>query len=348
MASNKERGEIIRQQILRDVKHHPKDITRHIANIFSITPQAVNNHIKRLEDESRITSEGRGKGKVYFLGDIRSHSGLFQFGEHFSEDRVWRDEFTFLLAGIRDNVDEICHYGFTEMVNNAIDHSEGNTVFIRVDRTKELLSITIVDDGEGIFRKIARECDLMDETQAILELSKGKLTTDPENHSGEGVFFTSRAFDIFEIYSKELKFSHNVALNFDYLLDVDIARDDRGTMIFMSINRNSPRVLKDIFDSFTSGPDEFNFNKTVIPVKLAAYDNERLVSRSQAKRLLLRVERFQNVVFDFEGVPSVGQAFADEIFRVYALKHDEITLLPIGMSDSVEFMVKRAINKSKD
>jgi len=342
MASNKERGNIIRQQILRDVKHHPKGITKHIANIFSITPQAVNNHIKRLENEHRIQSEGIGKGKIYFLGDVRSHSGLFKFDGSFAEDSVWRNEFSSLMDGIQENVDEVCHYGFTEMVNNAIDHSEGDTVFIRMNRTKEALSIVIVDDGEGIFKKIARVCDLMDETQAILELSKGKLTTDPENHSGEDIFFTSRAFDIFEIHSKGLKFSHDSALHFDYLLDTDVV----GTMILMTININSDRILKDVFDNFTSGPDEFNFNKTVIPVKLAAYGNEKLVSRSQAKRLLLRLERFQNVVFDFEGVPSVGQAFADEIFRVYAAKHTDITLLAIEMNEAVEFMVKRALNNS--
>ena len=348
MSSNRERGNIIRQQILRDVRHHPKDITKHIANIFSITPQAVNHHMKRLEDKSRIQSEGKGKGKIYFLGDVRSHSGLFQFGENFAEDRVWRDEFSYLLDGVQENVDEICHYGFTEIVNNAIDHSEGDTVYISVDRTKDMLSIAIADDGEGIFRKIARVCDLTDETQAILELSKGKLTTDPENHSGEGIFFTSRSFDVFEIHSKGLKFSHNNALKFDYLLDHNVLKGKRGTVILMSIDINSHQLLKNVFDNFTSGPDEFNFNKTVIPVKLAAYGNEKLVSRSQAKRLLLRVERFQNIVFDFEGVPSVGQAFADEIFRVYAAKHKDITLLPVDMNDAVEFMVNRALNNREN
>ena len=34
----------------------------------------------------------------------------------------------------------------------------------------------------------------------VWELPKsGKLTTDPDNHTGEGIFFTSRVFDEFEI-----------------------------------------------------------------------------------------------------------------------------------------------------
>jgi len=44
-------------------------------------------------------------------------------------------------------------------------------------------------------------------------------------------------------------------------------------------------------------------------------------------------------------VPSVRQAFADEIFRVYANKNPDIVLLPVHMDEDVEMMVKRALNK---
>jgi len=343
MASNKERGEIIRRQILRDVKHHPKDIAKHISSIFSISPQATNNHLRRLESGRWLSSSGKGKGKQYFLGDIREYRALFELSEAFTEDKVWRDHFAFIFEDLSESLIDICHYGFTEMVNNAIDHSEGKTVYISVKRDLENITIFIIDDGEGIFSRIKRLCNLIDERQAILELSKGKLTTDPDNHSGEGVFFTSRVFDLFEIDSMGLKFSHQDKLEFDFLVDSDLLSDSSGTLVFMKINRNSEREIKSVFDDFTAGPDDFQFNKTVIPVKLAAYENEKLVSRSQAKRLLARVERFTNVIFDFADVASIGQAFADEIFRVYAMKHPDIALLPIEMNDAVEMMVNRAI-----
>jgi hypothetical protein len=111
----------------------------------------------------------------------------------------------------------------------------------------------------------------------------------------------------------------------------------------MKISRSSERTIQDVFDNFTAGPDEFQFNKTVVPVKLASFENEKLVSRSQAKRLLSRIEKFTNVIFDFEDVPSVGQAFADEIFRVYANKHPHMILLPIEMNHAVNMMVNRAL-----
>ena len=347
MQSSKERGQQIRIQILRDVKHHPRDITKHISSIFSISPQAVNNHIRRLEQEGRLASEGRGKGKVYFLGEVRSETRVFELIEGLSEDLIWRQNFLSIFEGIKENILEICHYGFTEMVNNAIDHSSGESTAIKVNRDTNTIAVSILDDGEGIFKKIYRECKLVNESQAILELSKGKLTTDPENHSGEGIFFTSRAFDIFEIHSKGLKFSHDSDFEFDFLFEDSQMLEDKGTWIHMRINRSSTRQLKEVFDRYTSGPDDFNFNQTVIPVRLAAYENENLVSRSQAKRLLLRVEKFQNVIFDFEGVSKIGQAFADEIFRVYAAKHSDITLAPVHMNDDVKFMVNRALNHEK-
>lgn len=342
--SNRERGERIRHQIVRDVRHHPTDISKHIAKIFSITPQAVNNHIKRLESEGWLKSSGVGKGKRYFLGDSREYRSLFPLSDGFTEDGIWRNQFSFVFEGLPENIVDICQYGFTEMVNNVIDHSGGEFVYISALRDKEKIIISVIDDGEGIFAKIKRLCDLSDERQALFELSKGKLTTDPDNHTGEGIFFTSRVFDEFEVDSKDVRFSHDDQYEFDYALESQASIDKVGTAVYMLIKRNSDRDIQKVFDDYTAGPDDFQFNKTVVPVRLAQYENEKLISRSQAKRLLARVDKFQNVIFDFKGVPSVGQAFADEIFRVYAKKHPNIILLPVKMEASVEKMVNRAIS----
>jgi len=344
--SNKERGERIRRQIVRDVRHHPTDISKHISKLFSITVQAVNNHIRRLENEGWLISSGTGKGKRYFLGDLREHKSLFPLSKELTEDGVWRNQYSFIFEGLPENIVDICHYGFTEMVNNVIDHSGGKHIYISAIRDKDEIKIFVFDDGEGIFRKIKRLCDLTDERQALFELSKGKLTTDPDNHTGEGIFFTSRVFDEFEIDSKGVRFSHDEQFEFDYILETEFletefSKNEAGTAVYLLIKRNSERDIQAVFDDY-AGPDEFQFNKTVIPVRLAQYENEKLVSRSQAKRVLSRIERFQNVVFDFEGVSSIGQAFADEIFRVYANNHPNIVLLPVKMELNVEKMVSRA------
>jgi len=339
--SNKERGERIRRQIVRDVRYHPADISKHIAQIFSISVQAVNSHIRRLESEGWLDSSGIGKGKRYFLGDLREYKSQFPLSEEFAEDTVWRNHYSYIFDGLPENIVDICHYGFTEMVNNVIDHSEGTHIYISVTRAHERIVMFVFDDGEGIFRKIKRLCGLDDERQALLELSKGKLTTDPDNHTGEGIFFTSRVFDQFEIDSKGVRFSHDDQFEFDFILETEFSKNDPGTSVYMLLNRDSDRQIQAIFDEY-AGPDEFQFNKTVIPVRLAQYGNEKLVSRSQAKRLLARVERFEHVIFDFEEVQTIGQAFADEIFRVYAKNHPKIVLNPVNMEADVEKMIKRA------
>ncbi len=88
---------------------------------------------------------------------------------------------------------------------------------------------------------------------------------------------------------------------------------------------------------------DLNFKKHILMV-LEQHGNEPLVTRSQAKRLLARFEKFMEIVLDFQDVESIGQAFADEIFRVFHNEHPNINLYPINVNDQVLSMIKRAQN----
>jgi hypothetical protein len=77
-------------------------------------------------------------------------------------------------------------------------------------------------------------------------------------------------------------------------------------------------------------------------VKLAQYGEDKLISRSQAKRLVARVDQFKTVFFDFEGVETIGQAFADEIFRVFARSHPEIEVIAVKANPEVQGMINAA------
>jgi len=57
---------------------------------------------------------------------------------------------------------------------------------------------------------------------------------------------------------------------------------------------------------------------------------------------LARIELFKLVIFDFAYVDSIGQAFADEIFRVFANQHKEIELAHIHTNEAVKQMIDRA------
>jgi ribosomal protein S4E len=54
------------------------------------------------------------------------------------------------------------------------------------------------------------------------------------------------------------------------------------------------------------------------------------------------VDRFKNVLFDFTEVEIIGQAFADEVFRVFANEHPQIEILPIRANPAVLQMIQKA------
>jgi len=78
----------------------------------------------------------------------------------------------------------------------------------------------------------------------------------------------------------------------------------------------------------------------LVRVKLLEHGSS-FVSRAEAKRLLAGLERFAEVELDFDKVESVGQGFADEVFRVWAKQHPEVRLIPTNMNDGVALMIGR-------
>ena len=341
MSGLRKQGEKIRQFIIDNVEHNPKNIASVVAKEFSLSRQAVNKHIRFLVNQKSIVAHGATRNRHYRLHPLIQWDHLYSLELKLEEDVVWRNDIAELLGELPDNVLDIWHYGFTEMFNNVIDHSSGTNAFVELKKTATSTKIVIYDNGEGIFKKIQRELELDDERHAVLELSKGKLTTDPSRHSGEGIFFTSRMFDHFAIISGNVSFSHEHDEVEDWIIEQQ--KNQAGTRVFMSLKNNTSRTSKKIFDKFTSDED-YGFSKTVVPVKLAQYGNEKLISRSQAKRLLARIEKFKVVLFDFNEVDEIGQAFADEVFRVFVQKNPQIDIIPVKANKKVMQMISRALS----
>ena len=325
--------------VTRDVTEHPRDLTRHYAERFGISRVAANKYIQKLETEGWIARSGPSTHPVFSIGYKRRISKLYR-SLGLEEDIAWQNDFRPYLS-LATNVASIASHGFTEMVNNAIDHSGGESVLAWASQDEDGLTIIISDNGIGIFAKITEALELPDMRQALFELSKGKLTTDPTRHSGEGVFFTSRMFDEFEIEANGLQFNHDVSRTHDWLGEKENLFND-GTTVFMRISLTSARTVAEIYSKFTNAPDDYDFSKTIVPMKLARYGEEQLVSRSQAKRLIARFDRFRTVILDFAEVQEIGQAFADELFRVYANANQSVELVPTNMTEQVERMWLRA------
>lgn len=339
------RARDIRVYLLESIKNSQPSIVADALNKFEVSRQTINNHLNFLAENEWVTSVGNTRNRVYQLGKKRFSRKVYDL-RTIKEDIVYRNDFSFVFENAPNDIDAICHYGFTEMLNNAIDHSDGTEVLIDASTDGHTIQVSIHDDGEGIFKHIARIMGLDDPRESLLELSKGKLTTDPNNHTGEGIFFSSRAFDEFVIFSGDLSYDHHSEDDHDWLFHVQ--EQIEGTFVGMRIKTNSATTLDALFDEFSSGPDDYAFDKTIVPVQLALYEGDRLISRSQARRILNRVERFKYVILDFQGVDSIGQAFADEVFRVFILSHPNVQISAANTTDDVLKMINRAIHNREN
>ena len=333
--------------IIQNVEEHPESISRIVSGKFGISRQSVNRYLHRLMKDGVLTSEGRTRNKKYNIKPIVEDLFRINIDPKLDEDMVWRNKVKPLFKGIKKNIVDICHYGFTEMLNNVIDHSESKGAIVKFEQDANKIRLIVIDEGVGIFNKITRDLGLEDTRHAVLELSKGKLTTDRAHHTGEGIFFTSRMFDRFSILSGTLYLTLHQEEEENWLLE-DKEEEFIGTMVIMLIGTKSDRTTVEVFDKYAGEGDAYNFTRTHVPVALAQYGEEDLVSRSQAKRLLAHLEPFSEVFLNFEGVDFIGQAFADEIFRVYKHNNPNINIIRINASKNVEKMIRSVIKNSDE
>ena len=308
-----------------------------IARVLGVTRQTAHRHLRQLVAEGRLIAEGAGRSSRYRRSSAVDQRRYPTAG--LEEDLVWTEMSGsgLLLGTVPTRARSILQYALTELVNNAIDHSGAAEVEIRVSTEGGDIELVVQDRGVGIFRHIRDHMALASELEALQELSKGKATTMPERHTGEGIFFTSKAVDRFEIESGTL---HWIVDN--RLGDMAVGTLDspiEGTRVRVEVDPAAARRLTDIFDEYT---EDFEFSRTRTVVKLFAIGTE-FVSRSQAKRLLHGLTKFREVVLDFKDVDLVGQGFADEVFRIWTRQHPEVNLIPTNMSEPIAFMVERAL-----
>jgi len=329
----------IKEFILKNVEKHPRDVVAVTMKHFKITRPAVHEHLDKLLKGGKVRKEGQRRGAKYFL--VLGKTWKYDLSPALQEDQIWTETIKPEAKKYPENVISIMRYGATEMINNAIDHSEGTHVTIHFEEKDSTIIVWVCDDGVGIYNKIAKSKHLIDPREALLQLSKGKLTTDPSNHSGEGIFFTSRAFDKYSIISDELTYLRTNREQ-DWFIETRMNSIDKGTCIRMEIDKNSNRVLEEVFAAYVD-PETHKFDKTNLFVKLSRLEEEQYISRSQAKRLLTGVEKFKKLLLDFRDVKTVGQAFVDEVFRVFKNQHPEIEIDYMNANSDVEFMLKRGI-----
>ena len=333
--------------IQEELKKHGKVTSEKVAQLADISRQGAHKHLSSLVKQQKLIKIGKTRRTYYIpyspekekeikeqLAPVRLHLKNKGLQEDLIFDRL---ELTSgLIGSLSSNSKGIFRYAFTEMLNNAIEHSRSANIKVNISGMYNSTNFEVIDSGIGIFNNIKNKYKLKDNFEALQELLKGKRTTAPKKHSGEGIFFTSKIADQFKVESSKIKLIINNQIK-DIIIEEIASR--QGTKVSFEINKQSKKDLSGLFNEYTN--EEYKFSKTKVTINLYEKGVD-YVSRSQARRILYGLETFQSIVLDFKKIKRIGQSFADEIFRVFQSEHPEINLTPVNACKVVIFMINRA------
>lgn len=323
------------------------DVVRRLKG--NISRQYISALISQMVREGLLLKSGSTASAFYALPE-NSESIIETINLRFDRSKIeehavfntLRDRYNF-VRGLPDNIQSILFYAFTEMLNNAIEHSKSENIEIEIKKDRANLTFVINDFGIGVFRNVMKQRNLESEIEAMQDLLKGKTTTQPHSHSGEGIFFTSKIADLFQLESFEYRLRVDNQIKDVFFEELKPSKN--GTRVIFTISLYSKKHLSDLFNKFVTNPGEPGFNKTEILVRLFT-QGTIYISRSQARRILHGLEKYESIVLDYDKVSTVGQAFADEIYRVFKSNRPNIKIESRNMIEPVKFMVERA-EKSK-
>ena len=329
MKHSAEKKQAIVLYILEKIQAGTQGLSRAAAEAFQISTNTVHAYLNQLIENGVIEKQKRDTYRL--VNTLHRYTFKRSAGELKNDTLAYDKYLEEKIRPFSQNVQRIWAYGLSEMVNNVIDHSNAETMEMTIVQNYLTTAVLLNDDGVGIFQKIKDHFDLPSLDEAICELFKGKLTTDEKNHSGEGIFFTSKMMDGFWIRSGSKKFTTS-----KYGTDSvsSVPENATGTSVFMCLSNFTHKTPKEIFDQYSDV--DGGFTTTRIPLK-NIFDTVP-VSRSQAKRVCNRLESFQEVILDFEGIEWMGQGFAHQIFSVFQNAHPQIALVVQNMNDSVKSM----------
>ena len=314
---------------------HGSELPAHMMARLGISRRRATLVLKKLVAMRWLHFSGTPRRPQYSPGPLRQV--VHRYGlPGLQEDVPWRCDFApyFALPGA---VQRMAQHAFTELVNNAVDHSGGGSVTVSMRQTPLQLQLLVSDDGCGVFKRIEQSFAIADPRLAMLELSKGKLTSAPEHHSGHGLFFTSRLADVFDIHANAAAFQHRSWEARSWRLGKPAIR--AGTSIYLGISLDTPRTLDAVLRAHSADAASYGFERTVVPLSLMDTGNQTLCSRADAKRVASRLSAFRRAEIDFDGINDIGHGFADELFRVFGRQHPNLELVPVSMSAQVRAMV---------
>ncbi len=314
---------------------HPTRLDAELAERTGVSLRTARRVLGRLVALNWLVCEGSTRRRLYRPGLLRQVVRRYAL-TGLEEDVPWALDFAPFFT-LPASVNRMVQHTFCELLNNAIDHSGGSHVTVSLRQTAGHAQLLVSDNGCGVFEQIAETFSIASPQLAMLELSKGKLTSQPRRHSGQGLFFTSKLADVFDLHANAVAFQQR---SWDARgWRTQRALKHEGTSVYASFALDTRRTLDTVRQAYSADGLGMGFERTVVPLHLITSDVTGLESRAQARRAGARLSDFCRAEIDFGGVPHVGHAFADELFRVLVREQPGIELVPLNMSPAVAAMV---------
>ena len=316
---------------------HPRDLTLHVMQRLAISRQRAAHLLQALQTAQWLVNSGSAQRPHWQPGALRQVVHQYTLAG-LQEDLPWRQDFAPHFS-LPDEVQKMAQHAFTELLNNAIDHSGGTQVTVSMRQTPLQLQLLVSDDGCGLFERIAQSFAIDDPQLAMFELSKGKLSSAPAWHSGRGLFYTARLADVFDLHANNAGFQHRAWA--EAFWHPARARPRVGTSVYLAIAMDTARTLDGVLRSHSLDGQGYAFDSTEVPLALLALSGRgaMLMSRADARRVTARLPRFGRAAIDFSGIEAVGHGFADELFRVFRREHPSVELQAKKMAPAVGAML---------
>jgi hypothetical protein len=314
---------------------HPERLDDVVADRIGVTRRTARKALAQLVDLRWLANAGTARKPRYKPGAMRQVVRSYPL-EGLEEDIPWELDFAPFFT-LPFAVNRMVHHSFCELLNNAIDHSGGTQVTVSLRQTASHVQLLISDDGRGLFERIAQTFAIDSPKLAMLELSKGKLTTQPNRHTGQGLFFTSKLADVFDLHANDAAFQQRDWDGQGWHPQRALKR--QGTSVYASFALDTTRTLEAVRKAYSLDGLGVELERTVVSLRVITSQAAGLESRAQARRVGARLNEFRRAEVDFDGVNDVGHAFADELFRVFAREAQTLELVPINMSPAVARMV---------
>lgn len=317
---------------------HPAGLPQALAAQTGIGLARARKLVSQLCDTGWLLREGPANRPLYRPGPMRQVVQRYSL-DSLEEDRPWRLDFA-PCFDLPPAVAEMTQHAFTELLNNAIDHSQGSQVTVSLRQTATQVQLLVSDNGRGLFETIRQDFAIDDPALAVLELSKGRLTSQPARHTGRGLFYLARLADVMDLHANAVAYQHREWQPQQWVRGR--AMREVGSAIYLAIRLDTERRLDDVLRSASLDGEGYGLERTELPLRLLTSDSVALESRAQARRVAARLAQFRRAELDFSGVPRIGHGFADELFRVFAREARGVELVVRHANEAVARMIAMA------